>query len=160
MVDELKNQLKSQNLETLKAASIGRVGGSVFPDAPASNDLSQFDEIVNAWQSVHVPTYGQPIAGTGQLQTIDSTGDFKASGNTVLRVSSMSVENSGIDLASGNVTVAGCVVGAYTVDPSLKSTVAIPSNLLIAENTSIAFENLEGTASDITLSVLLFTIVQ
>ena len=42
MVDELRNQLKSQDLSNLLASSVANVGGSVFPDEPASVDIQVF----------------------------------------------------------------------------------------------------------------------
>lgn len=69
-VTQVRNQLKSQDLSTLEASSLATVGGRVYPDAQAIADLGALAHITEAWRAVHVPTYGAPIPGTGNVQSL------------------------------------------------------------------------------------------
>tara|TARA_Y100000361_G_C11159946_1_gene346620 strand:- start:3222 stop:3761 length:540 start_codon:yes stop_codon:yes gene_type:complete len=61
---ELRNLLKSQNLDTVQPTAFKQVGGVVFPDQMASRDLKDFDEIVKGFRSVHIPYFGHEIPST------------------------------------------------------------------------------------------------
>lgn len=64
MAKELRNLLKSQNLDTVQPTAFKQVGGAVFPDRLASRDLQDFDEIVKGFRSVHIPYFGHEIPST------------------------------------------------------------------------------------------------
>ena len=53
--------MKSQSLDDLEPHSIKQVGGVVFPDTPARQDLNDFNAIIKAYRDVHLPTYGVVI---------------------------------------------------------------------------------------------------
>jgi len=67
---ELRNILKDINLSTITAANLKDIGGAVFADLTAKRDLEDLGKIVNAWQNVHVPAFGQPIPQTGTLASV------------------------------------------------------------------------------------------
>lgn len=123
MVDELRNQLKSQDLSNLLASSVANVGGSVFPDKPATIDLEVFTSIIDAWQRVHVPSYGTPIAGSFNSVSVDGSETILTpSTNQVARVQAISLENLGIapitvNLFLGTTTIAvGITVGPGAIE--------------------------------------------
>ncbi len=123
MVDELRNLLKSQDLGNLLAPSIKNVGGSVFPDEPAAVDLDIFTSIINAWQRVHVPSYGTPIAGSFASVSVDGSETILTpSTNQVARVQAISLTNVGIapitlSVVLGSTTIAaGITVGPGAID--------------------------------------------
>ena len=96
MVDELRNQLKSQDLSNLLASSVANVGGSVFPDEPAAVDIEVFSSIIEAWQKVHVPSYGSPIAGSATIVSVDGSETILTpSTNQVARIQQLNLTNSG-----------------------------------------------------------------
>jgi len=74
-MSEVRNQLKSQDLDTVEPAAFKNVGGVVYPDNKAKNNLESLNEIVTSFRSVHTPTYGNPIPGSpyGYTDTIDSS---------------------------------------------------------------------------------------
>ena len=45
-MDEVRNQLKSQNFATVSPTAFGEVGGRVFPDNPSIADVNDLIEIV------------------------------------------------------------------------------------------------------------------
>ena len=96
-MDEIRNQFKSQSLDSLAAASIQTVGGRVFPDAPAVDDLLAFKAVVDSWQGVHAPTYAQPIAGTNDVAMGTNQGTMlqATNDNEVYRIDSIFLNNSG-----------------------------------------------------------------
>jgi len=72
---ELRNILKDINLSTITATNLKDIGGAVFADLTAKRDLEDLGKIVNAWQNVHVPAFGQPIPQTGTLASVLSEND-------------------------------------------------------------------------------------
>ena len=70
---EVRQQLRNQTLTDLTAESIATVGGRIFPDGTAIGDLGALLQIVEAWRDVHVPTYGAPIPGTGNVQSLTAS---------------------------------------------------------------------------------------
>jgi hypothetical protein len=94
---EIRNQFKSQSLDSLAAKSIQTVGGRVFPDAPSVEDLLAFKAVVESWQGVHLPTYGQPIAGSNAVAEGTGQGTMlqAANDNEVYRIDSIFLNNSG-----------------------------------------------------------------
>jgi hypothetical protein len=113
-MDEIRNQFKSQTLNTLKASSINTVGGRVFPDAPAITDLEAFKAVVQSWQGVHAPTYGQPIAGTnavvqgtGQGNILELTND-----NEVVRIDAVHINNLGAAPLTAYIRIGDCPINS------------------------------------------------
>ncbi len=72
-LSELRNQLKSQNLDTVQPAAFKQVGGVVFPDTKAKLDLLALREIINGFQNVHLPSYGHSIAGSSYAKVTSIT---------------------------------------------------------------------------------------
>ena len=126
--DELSNQLKSQNLDTVLPTSLKQVGGAVFPDVPTVGGLAAFRHVVDSYRAVHLPSYGSPIAGSFKVVSINGNETILTPGtNQVARVQSISFENQGgaapivLNLVLGSTTIAvGVTVGpAAIVVPDL-----------------------------------------
>ena len=74
MAKELRNLLKSQDLDTVKPTSFKQVGGVVFPDEVAAADLDDFNKVVDSFKAVHLPTNGATcIPGTTVTTTVTMT---------------------------------------------------------------------------------------
>jgi len=73
-MSEVRNQLKSQDLDTVEPAAFKNVGGVIYPDQAARNNLEALRDITHGFQAVHLPTYGHAIPGSayGYTDTIDS----------------------------------------------------------------------------------------
>ena len=67
---EIRNQLKSQSLAALLPTSIEQVGGAIFPDTETIGDQMDLTQIIQAYSSVHSPTYGSPIGSTGATNSV------------------------------------------------------------------------------------------
>lgn len=97
-MNEVRNQLKSQTLNDVEVTSFKTVGGRVFPDASTIQDTLDLTQIVNAWASVHVPTYGTSIPSSSNVATTTGDGDIvapKVGGQEVFRVQMVNIENGG-----------------------------------------------------------------
>ena len=158
MADELRNLLKSQNISTLKPVNIKAVGGAVFPDVPAADDLNDFDQIVNAWQQVHVPTYGQPIPGTGAANFWESNTDNYASTNELWSVVAVSITSTAVAV-TGYLNLGGIPIAFVEDAPSGVTMISIPSNVVIDAAVGLAFVGSFET-TDVALNAITFTLVQ
>ncbi len=70
---DLRNLLKGQTISSTTAANLETIGGRVFLDGSAVSSLNDLERIVTAWRNVHVPTYGAPIGGTGNVQSLTAS---------------------------------------------------------------------------------------
>lgn len=108
-MNEVRNQLKSQNLSTVSPTAFGEVGGRVFPDNPSIQDINALIQIVRGWRSVHLPSYGSPIARSSAITTQNGDGSILSpSSNEVFNVQS---------LAFSNVDVGAQVIVAQIISP-------------------------------------------
>jgi len=96
-VSEIRNQLKSQSLGAVAPSSLLQVGGQIFPDDSAIGNMLDFQQIVEAFRSVHQPSFGSSIPGTnavaqgtGQGAVLSTSND-----NEVFRIDSIFLNNSG-----------------------------------------------------------------
>jgi len=96
-VSEIRNQLKSQNLGAVKASSLLQVGGEIYPDSAAINNMLDFQQIVDAFRSVHQPSFGSPIAGTNAVAEGTDQGTMlqATNENEVYRIDSIFLNNTG-----------------------------------------------------------------
>jgi len=60
-VDDLLDPLRYQNLRDFTAANLEAIGGGVFTERDTLEHLRMLDLIAKAYQSVHLPTLGNPI---------------------------------------------------------------------------------------------------
>ena len=93
---EIRQQLRNQSLDDLLSSSIQTVGGRIFPDDLAVIDMDAFNQIIRAWRSTHVATYGNVIPNTGAIQENIPDGSGVSPGNNeVLDVVAISLANGG-----------------------------------------------------------------
>jgi hypothetical protein len=166
-MDEIRNQFKSQSLDVLAASSIQTVGGRVFPDAPAVDDLLAFKAVVESWQGVHTPTYAQPIAGTnavtegtGQGAMLTATND-----NEVYRIDSIFLNNTGgapitavVRLGTAPINTRMNGMNNQVIQPSENALIMGP--FFMDSITSLGAVVTDGTAGDLEWFVKWSKIVQ
>ena len=101
MVDEVRNQLKSQSIQAVDPVSFETVGGRVFPDEPTIQDQKALSDIVSTWQASHAPTYGNPIGQSSvTFQKAGASGEavvtvIEAVKSQVWRVQGIAIANAG-----------------------------------------------------------------
>jgi len=163
---ELQNQLKNQTLDSLLPSSIKTVGGVVFPDQKADLNLEAFDSVVRHWQSVHVPSYGQPIAGSFASISVDGSETILTPGtNQVARVQMITCENLGgapitlnIVLGTTNIVV-GLVLGPASQSPLTDTAPAI-FPLFLDKSQPLSVTVTGGNANDLVTEAIYSLISQ
>jgi len=160
-VGEIRNQLKSQNLESVLPSALKSVGGEVFPDNPSIQDQIDFAQIVNGWASVHAPTYGNPIGASSSTVSAAGQGGeaevdvLTATKSEVYRVQSIALQNGG----GAAPIVAKVLIGdcPLTMDltgaPSTTTPFSSTTPLFVDANSPLKFAVLSGSASDALLIV-------
>jgi len=93
-VDDLLDPLRYQNLREFTAANLEAIGGGVFTERDTLEHLRMLDLIAKAYQSVHLPTHGQPIpSSTNTVTSVQSTDEatlLTAKNNETLQILSIS----------------------------------------------------------------------
>ena len=153
---ELQNQLKNQTLDSLLPSSIKTVGGVVFPDQKADMNLEAFDSVVRHWQSVHVPSYGQPIAGSFASVSVDGSETILTPAtNQVARVQNITFENQGgaspviVNLVLGTTMIAtGLRIDPATIVPLTNDILGI-FPLFLDKSQPLSVLVTGGTAADL-----------
>ena len=93
-MDEVRNQLKSQNFSTVSPTAFGEVGGRVFPDNPSIADVNDLIQIVKGWRAVHLPSFGSPISKSATITSQNGNGDILQPTNAqVMRVQTVAFSN-------------------------------------------------------------------
>lgn len=148
-MDELRNQLKNQNLDTVDPAAFLEVGGVVFPDKSAAANLDDFKTIVEAYRAVHQPSLGSPIALSGNTVTKAGEGNIlEPSTSQVALISALQCENLGGSPIELNITIGGIVVSNQVLTPG--ATVAIGlTTKYVDKNTPLGAVVLSGSAADL-----------
>lgn len=143
MRDELLNQLKSQDLETVAPSAFRQVGNPVFPDSSALGSLIDFGFVVEAFRHVHFTAYGQPIPKTAAVGTSTNDGDVcTAVGNQILKVQAIEIVNSGPDPVDGvEITLNGVLVASVLATGNETTVLALSYPLYVDSNGPLAVAN-------------------
>lgn len=156
--DELRNLLKSQDLNTVNPSAFAQVGGVVFPDQKAAFSLADFGSIVDAFRAVHLPAYGSAIPQSAKTSSRNNDGDLLAvSGNTVAVVQAIQVSTTGTDPSQCAVNLNGVLIATAIADPAATATVVLPYPLIVDSASPLT---VTGSSSDLTLVCTYYTISQ
>ena len=129
-MDEVRNQLKSQNLSTVSPTAFGEVGGRVFPDNPSIEDINALIQIVKGWRAVHLPSLGSPISKSCVITEQNGDGDILSpSGNEIFVVSSLSFSNNDTDACIYEAQIVHSTSG-QSISINLNADTAVGSNQL------------------------------
>ena len=148
-MDELRNQLKNQNLNTVSPAAFLEVGGVVFPDKSAAANLNDFKTIVEAYRAVHQPSLGSPIALSGNTASKVGEGNIlEPSTSQVALISALMCENAGGSPIEFTITIAGVVVSSQVLGAGASVGVGLTSKY-VDKNTPLGVTVLSGTSGDL-----------
>lgn len=159
----IQNQLKSQSLETVAPSAFKQVGGVIFPDQTANMDMAKLSAIVEAFQSVHSPNYGQPIPQTSLVSSEDGTSTvLSLTGNEVSLIQAVTLTNAGAAPIVAHVKVGGIIISVANLDPG--STTALMPTLLsplyLDSLNDLVVTVASGTAGDLTTTALSMRVCQ
>ena len=159
----VQNQLKSQSLDTVKPSAFKQVGGVIYPDSTANMDMSKLSAIVEAFQSVHSPNYGQPIPQTSAIYTASGNESVVTlTGNEVALVSALTLVNGGGAPMVVQVKVGTMVIAVVSVDPA-STTAAIPQSMpsiYLDSLNALSVVVTSGTAGELTTTALTMRVCQ
>jgi len=155
-VSEIRNQLKSQSLGVVAPSSLLQVGGQIFPDDAAVGNMLDFQQIVQAFQAVHQPSFGSPIAGsnavaegTGQGTMLQASND-----NEVYRIDSIFLNNTGgapitavVRLATAPINTMMNSMNNQVIGPTENALIMGP--FFMDSITSLGAVVTDGTAADL-----------
>jgi hypothetical protein len=147
-MDEVRNQLKSQNLSTVSPTAFGEVGGRVFPDNPSIEDINALIQIVKGWRAVHLPSLGSPISKSCVITS--QTGDgtmLSPLGNEIYHVQNIAFQNNDVSNSIYTVQIVNPSTGVaipvnLNADPSIGSnTLTLPSGETLTVNLDITLDS-------------------
>jgi len=144
-MDEVRNQLKSQNFATVSPTAFGEVGGRVFPDSPSISDVNDLIEIVKGWRAVHLPSLGSPISKSCSITTQNGDGTMLSpSGNEIYHVQNIAFTNGDVGASIYTVQIINASTG-QSVPVNLNADASVGSNLLTLPSGETLTVNLDIT---------------
>ena len=150
---EIRQQLRNQSLEDLITSSIKTVGNRIYPDDMAVIDLLALSQIVDAWRSTHVQTYGNVLPNTGVLaESIADGGGIEPANNQVIDITAISVANGGgaapieFELRIGDLPIYGGAIPPSSTTKSSEFGAIFP--LTLSKGLALKFVVTSGTSSD------------
>ena len=117
----IRDQLQTLTGADLLASQISDAGGKAFVSMNASKTQIDLTEVVQFWQSIHVPTYGVPIPSSSKTVTGDASTPavFTPAANETAYLTAMSVANgSGTDASTVTLSIGSAVVMQATIPPN------------------------------------------
>ena len=144
-MDEVRNQLKSQNFATVSPTAFGEVGGRVFPDNPSIEDINALIQIVKGWRAVHLPSLGSPISKSCVITSQNGDGTMLSpSGNEIYHVQNIAFQNGDVGNSVYTVQIINPSTG-LAVPVNLNADASIGSNLLTLPSGETLTVNLDIT---------------
>lgn len=153
----IRDQLQTLTGADLLASQISDAGGKAFVSMNATKTQLDLTEVVQFWQSIHVPTYGQPIPSSGKTVTGDCATSpvvLQPSANETAYLAGMSVTNgsgsdaSTVSLTLGNATIMQATIPPNTTQPLIGFQGLNPGILLVGGQ-ALGITQTGATASDV-----------
>jgi len=155
-VSEIRNQLKSQSLGDVAPSSLLQVGGQIFPDNAAVGNMLDFQQIVQAFQAVHQPSFGSPIAGSNAVAEGTNQGTMlqASNDNEVYRIDSIFLNNTGgapitavVRLGTAPINTTMSSMNNQVIQPAENALIMGP--FFMDSITSLGVVVTDGTAGDL-----------
>jgi hypothetical protein len=144
-MDEVRNQLKSQNFATVAPTAFGEVGGRVFPDSPSIADVNDLIEIVKGWRAVHLPSLGSPISKSCVITNQNGDGTILSpSNNEIYHVQNIAFTNGDVGASIYTAQIINASTG-QSVPVNLNADASVGSNLLTLPSGETLTVNLDIT---------------
>ena len=144
--DEIQNQLKSQNLQSVLPSAFAQVGNPIFPDSSTVEGLQVLRHVVDSWSATHAPLYGHPIPASGATASATGTSGtvLTLTQNQIAQIQRIECESSGAAVVT--VTVGGLVQTEAALAPGTKTNILDGKQMFTVDsNQPIAFTADEST---------------
>jgi len=117
-VGSIREQVSSLTVEELTAAQLAQVGGKVFMSANAVSDQGTMNALTEVWRSVHAPTYGVPMPGSGKTVNGSGATMLDPATNETAYVNGMSLHNaSATDAATFTIYLQNAMFATGAIPP-------------------------------------------
>ena len=159
----VQNQLKSQSLNSVSPSAFKQVGGAIFPDSTANMDMAKLSAIVEAFQSVHSPNYGQPIPQTSEVSTgIGNKTLLGLVGNEVALVSAITCVNTSEAPTNIQIKVGSMVIVEQIIGPTTPTQIILNTSapLYIDSLNDLTVAIVTGEATALTTTALSMRVCQ
>ena len=157
----IQNQLKSQSLEAVDPSAFKQVGGVIFPDSTANMDMARLASIVEAFQAVHSPNFGQPVPQTGDNPSVVGSENLLVlTGNQVSLVQFISITNSGGAPVEVSIQLGGTTILSVSVGPTSTEANTNLGAFYVDSKLSLAVAVDSGTASGVTTTAVTMRVCQ
>lgn len=143
---DIQNQLKSQDLQTVAPSAFAQVGNPIFPDSSTVEGLQVLRHVIESWANVHAPTYGHPIPQSGAISTVTGTSGTLLSldNNATALIQRIECESVGGSVVT--ISVGGLVETEVVLAPATASNALDAKHLFtIDSNQDLTFTATETT---------------
>lgn len=155
---EIRQQLRNQSLEDLLTSSLKTVGNRIYPDDLAIIDMIALQQIVEAWRSTHVQTYGNVLPNSGVIvESIADGGGIEPSNNQVIDITGISCANGGgaapieFEVRLGDLPLNGQAIAPSSTVKSTDFGSLLP--LTLSKGTALKFVVTSGTSGDFSAKI-------
>jgi hypothetical protein len=151
--NRVRDNLKTLTAETVISTQILDASKPIFLSLEAIPDQKSANAIVQFWQSVHAPTYGNTIPNTGVQQEGLSDGDgIEPADNEVIAILAVALANTGgapieVSVKLGDLPLITTAVAPGGTTTSSELGAIFPINL--SKGNALKFEVVTGTGSDL-----------
>jgi len=157
-----QNQIKATSIDSITPAQILQAGKPIFLGIADKADLQAINTVIDAYQGVHAPIYGQPIPLTGSVDTVDGSETLLApSSNEVRRVIAINATNTGGGAPIVfDITLGGMIISFGNIAAPATTAIITLGDLYASKNLPLAVAVTSGTAAELTSSVASILTVQ
>jgi len=158
-----QNQIKATSIDSITPAQILQAGSPIFLGIADKADLQAINTVIDAYQGVHAPIYGQPIPLTGSVVSVDGSETLLApSSNEVRRVIAINATNTGGGAPIVfDITLGGMIISFGNIaSPLATANILTGRDLFVSKNLPLAVSVTSGTAAELTSSVASILTVQ
>jgi hypothetical protein len=158
-----QNQIKATSINSITPAQILQAGSPIFLGIADKADLHAINTVIDAYQGIHAPIYGNPIPLTGSVVSVDGSETLLApSNNEVRRVLAISCENTGGGAPIVfDITLGGMIISSGNiVAPATVASIQLSNDLYASKNLPLAVAVTSGSAGELTSSVASILTVQ
>ena len=162
MSSEFQNLVKSQSIASITAQQILAAGSPIFLDILTSPDIRAINTLIESYARIHLPAFGQPIAGSGVSSSGTGSGTIiTPTQNEVFRVMGVNFTNSGgapitLDLGLGGVIIQSAV----DVAPGQTVIATLPATIFCDIESHLYVTVTSGTEAEMVTAVATMLVAQ
>jgi len=149
----VRDNLKTLDFSEVLASQITEASKVIRLSLEAIPDALDLNNIIDAWRSVHAPTYGNTIPNTGvQVEGLTDGDGLEPGDNEVFQVQAVGLGNQGADTIEVMLSIGDAPLVKTPVDPGTDVTTTelgafFP--IMLSKGNALKFTVTQGTGSDL-----------